>query len=465
MTLLVVGASHHTAALDLVERLYLAPDEVPGTLRRLVSRAGVNEAVVLSTCNRVEVYVAGTGFHAGLAEISAVLAERAGCTVTELAAQLVAYHDDDAVAHAMRVAAGLDSMVVGEPQILGQLRDAYSTATEHDTAGPLLHELMQQSLRVGKRVHAETGIDRAGPHLVGAAISAATAIRGQVDRALVIGAGAMGSLAVATLARSGTGTILVANRGAERALRLADAYGAQPVELADVDGYLADVELVVCATAAGIVLTADLVRASRQATPGRLAGAGLLTVLDLAVPRAVEPGVAGLPGVELIDLARLGELLADQPAGRDHRAAEEVVAAEEIVAAEVDAYRTWLRRNEVAPTVAALRARADEVVAAELRRLASRRPDLTDDQRAEVARTAHRIVQQLLHPPTVRVRQLAAMPDGDRYAAALRDLFDLRVAVQMHDGSSGVGSADVGSSGVGSSGVGSVEALPDRGGG
>ena len=220
MNLLVVGLSHHTAPVELLERLAVSRDETPPLLAHLVARPYVSEAVVLSTCNRVEIYAAVSGFHGGLAEIGAVLAERAGLDIGTLALHLYVHFDADAAAHALRVAAGLDSMVVGEAQILGQLRDAYNLAAEHDATGRMLHELMQQALRVGKRVHAETGIDRAGQSVVSAALALAPA--GVAGRsALVIGAGSMGGLALATLTRAGAGPLSVANRDAARAARTA----------------------------------------------------------------------------------------------------------------------------------------------------------------------------------------------------------------------------------------------------
>jgi glutamyl-tRNA reductase len=389
--------------------------------------------VVLSTCNRVEVYAAVSAFHGGLTEIGALLAERAGCPVADLAGHLYVRYDAEAVRHAFRVAAGLDSMVVGESQILGQLRDAYAVAAEQATTGRLLHELMQQALRVGKRAHAETGIDRAGQSVVTAALQlglATTAGRPPIPTqsrafgedaelagrsALVIGAGAMGALALATLRRAGAGPLYVANRGADRAERLARNHGATAVPFDDLP--LSEVDVVVCATASPEpVLSTEAVAA---------AGRGLL-ILDLAVPRDVASGVGALPGVVLVDLERLGAA-----PGRPTEA--DVLAAEEIVVAEVEAYLGWLRGADVAPTVAALRARADEVVAGELRRLAQRRPDLTEEQRAEVAHAVHRVVQRLLHLPTVRVRQLAAEPGGESYAAVLRELFDLDVPEHTDD--------------------------------
>jgi glutamyl-tRNA reductase len=337
------------------------------------------------------------------------------------------HFDAEAVRHALRVASGLDSMVVGEAQILGQLRDAYSFAAEHDTAGRLLHELMQQALRVGKRVHAETGIDRAGRSIVTAALAVGagsgdlTAYAGRP--ALVVGAGSMGALAVSTLARAGASPVLVANRGAERAQRLAALHGAVAIDFARLSATLSSVDVVVCATASpDPVLTVPVVAEAMAHRGGRP-----LLVLDLAVPRDVDPGVADLPGVSFVDIGRLGHARIDEPSG------DERDAAEGIVAAEVDGFLSWLRGADVAPTVAALRARADEVVAAELRRLAARRPDLSEEQRADVAHTVHRVVQRLLHSPTVRVRQLAVTPGGDQYAVALRELFDLSLPPSEED--------------------------------
>jgi glutamyl-tRNA reductase len=416
VNLLVVGVSHHTAPVELLERLSIPTDDTRSVLAALVAQPFVNEAVVLSTCNRVEVYAAVTAFHGGLAEIGAVLADRAGLDVASLASHLYVHYDDDAARHALRVAAGLDSMVVGEAQILGQLRDAYGHAAEHDAAGQFLHELMQQALRVGKRVHAETGIDHAGQSVVSAAIALAPG--GVAGRsALVIGAGSMGGLALATLSRAGVGRLLVTNRGADRAQRLAALHSATAVDFAALAETLRTVDVVVCATASPEpVLTESLVRAAMVDRSG-----ADLVLLDLAVPRDVAPEAAAVPGVVLIDLARLAATSLDEPSSADREAADAIVASE------VEAFLSWLRGRDVAPTVAALRARADEVVESELSRLAQRCPDLTPDQRADVAHAIHRVVQRLLHSPTVRVRQLAGKPGGDQYAALLRELFDLAV--------------------------------------
>ncbi|GHJ46258.1 glutamyl-tRNA reductase [Catellatospora sp. TT07R-123] len=413
MNLIVVGASYRTAPVELLEQLSLV--DGARALPRLLADGRVGEAVVLSTCNRVEVYAAVPAFHPGLSHLGDVLAELTGLPAERLASSLYVHHGDDAVRHVFRVAAGLDSMVAGEAQILGQLREAYQSATDADATGRVLHELLQQALRVGKRAHAETGIDHAPRSMVSAALDHAVAQSEQACDWLVVGAGAMGALAVAELTRRGAGTVTVVNRGHERAERLAQAYGAQAAPFERLPELLAAADVVITATASvDHVLTVDNVCAARTGA------AKILTIIDLALPRDVEPEVGGLDGVRLVDVARLGAVVA-QPADR------EVLAVERIVDAEVETYAGWLRGAEVAPTVAALRARADDVVTAELRRLTQRRADLTDEQRAEVAHTVHRIVQRLLHQPTVRVRQLAAEPGGEAYAQLLRDLFDLSV--------------------------------------
>ena len=413
MNLLSVGASYRTADVATLERLVVPDTEVPALLHKLLAQPYVGEAVVLSTCNRVEIYAAVSTFHGGLGDVCAVLSEVSGIPATELAGHLYVHYDEAAVQHSFKVAAGLDSMVVGESQILGQLRDAYHAATQADSAGRLLHELMQQTLRVGKRAHTETGIDRAGQSVVTAALDVAQAQLGDLTgrRALVIGAGSMGALSVATLTRAGVGPLRITNRSAARADRLAEAYGAVALPYEELDAALREADLVVSATAA----------TEPVLTRARLEAAAPLIVLDLAVPRDVAPDATGIPGVTVIDIDSLASSRLALPA------VAETAAVEQIVASEVDHFLAWLRGTEIAPTVAALRTRAEDVVSAELRKLYARRTELTEEQRADVSRTLHRVVQQLLHSPTVRVRQLAAEPGGDQYAALLRELFDLDV--------------------------------------
>jgi len=367
----------------------------------------------VSTCNRLDIVAGVTGFHAGLADVAAVLGARTGIDSDTLARHLYVHHDEQAVRHVYRVAAGLDSMVAGEPQILGQVRDAYAVAVDHDAVGRALHELMQRALRVGKRAHSETGIDLVGRDMVTAALNHGLALAGlAIDgaRALVVGTGAMGGLALATLRRAGATDLMVAGRDELRATRLAAGHDATAVPMAARQEVLRDVDIVVSATAStSRILTAT------DLPPGRT---GPLLILDLAVPRDVDPAVADVPGVTLVDIGSLRAALTGT-------ADTDLGAAETIVAEEVTAFVAWLRGFDVAPTVAALRARADDLVGVELAALQRRQPELSEAQRADVARTVHRLVQRLLHEPTVRVRELAAGPGGDRYPALVRELFDL----------------------------------------
>ncbi|BCY15106.1 glutamyl-tRNA reductase [Actinoplanes sp. L3-i22] len=426
MNLLSIGASYRTADVAVLERLTIPETEVPAILQKLVAQPYVSEAVVVSTCNRVEVYAAVSGFHGGLGDICNVFAQHSGIPANELAGHLYVHYGEAAVRHSFQVSSGLDSMVIGEAQILGQLRNAYHSATESDTLGRLLHELMQQALRVGKRAHAETGIDKAGQSVVTAALDvAAEHLGGDLTgrSALVIGAGAMGALSIATLTRTGVGPLRITNRSADRAERLAEAYGATAVPIQDLERALSEVDIVVSATASTQpVLTRDRLRTALAARTSP----NPLVVLDLAVPRDVAPDAAGLPGLIVVDIDGLAAGRRSAPA------VAETAAVEQIVAGEVENFLGWMRGAEIAPTVAALRTRAEDVVSAEMRKLLSRRPEFTEEQRADVSRTLHRVVQQILHSPTVRVRQLAAEPGGDQYAALLRELFDLDVPSAIH---------------------------------
>lgn len=411
MNLLVVGASHRTAPVETLERLAISGEQSHELAADLLSGHYITEAAVLSTCNRVEVYAAVSAFHGGLTEIADRLAAIAEVSVEQLSGSLYVRHEAQAVRHAFTVAAGLDSMVAGEAQILGQLRDAYEAAREAGHAGRLLHELLQQALRVGKRVQSEAQVGAAAPSVVGAALDLGEAhVPVTGSDALVIGAGAMGALSLAALRRRGAARCYVVNRDPDRARRLAANYDAQAVTFEQLPTVVPHVDVIVSATGAPAPVIDEAVLSDRRSD---------LLVCDLAVPRDVAPSVADLAGVHLIDIARLGTADRPEPGVRY------LEAAERILSEEIDGFADVARAAQVAPTVAALRSRADDVVGAELSRLRRRLPDLPDEQRAEVAHTVHRVVRQLLHQPTVRVRQLASEPGGESYAAALRELFAL----------------------------------------
>ncbi|KPI30967.1 Glutamyl-tRNA reductase [Actinobacteria bacterium OV320] len=555
MSLLVVGLSHRSAPVSVLERASLSTDAQFKLLQDTVAAEPAAEAAVLATCNRIELYADVDKFHAGVAELSTLLAQHSGVGLEELTPYLYVHYEDRAVHHFFSVACGLDSMVVGEGQILGQIKDALARAQELHTAGRLLNDLFQQALRVGKRAHSETGIDRAGQSLVTFGLEQLAAggdvtawARGK--KALVIGAGSMSSLAAATLARAGVAEIVVANRTPDRAERLAhlleEQYGqrltqggdtdvsarAVPMESVPAELTRADVA-VSCTGATGLVLTAEAVAEAvegRTGTPaafddesaatdvrplpptsvgtdencpldlaavqqapvqqsgfsvlGEAAVAGMdaatleqhaawvdnatvdrrptarrtpeadaelitalaataatlgriperrgpepvatlvrpepvLFLLDLAMPRDVDPAAHRLAGVRLVDIESLAEASADAPMAAD------VDQVRRIVADEVAAFGAAQRAAHITPTVVALRTMAAEVVATEIARLDGRLPGLDDKHRAEITQTVKRVVDKLLHAPTVRVKQLAAEPGGAGYADALRTLFDL----------------------------------------
>ena len=418
MSVLVVGVSHRTAPVSLLERVTVGFGTGSDVLGELRGAPGgrVGEAVVLATCNRVEVYAETDGFHAGVDAVSDLLARRSGVPLEQLKRHLYVHWEGQAVLHLFEVACGLDSMVVGESQILGQLRRAYATARDGG-AGPTLHELFQKALKVGKRAHSETGIDQAGRSLVTVGLERAVAAVGPLEgrTVLVVGAGSMGSLAGATLRRAGAAEVVVANRTAERAKRLAEALDGRGVGLDGLEAALVEADVVVSSTGAtGVVVPLELVARAVERRGGRP-----LAILDLALPRDIDPAVRSLTGVTLVDLEGLQEQLAATEAGAD------VAAAREIVAREVREFLAWQRAASIAPTVVALRSRADAVVEAELGRLAGRLPGLDPAERAEVQATVRRVVDKLLHTPTVRVKELSEAPEGLSYADALRELFGL----------------------------------------
>jgi glutamyl-tRNA reductase len=425
MSLLAVGVSHQTAPVALLEQFAMTADDRIKALHELVESDHVTEALVLATCNRIEVFADVERFHGGVADVSRVLARQAGASVEELSPYVTVHYEDQALTHLFTVAAGLDSMVVGETQVLGQLRAAYALARDEGTVGRALHPVAQRALRVGKRVHSETGIDRAGASLVSVALDRAEARIGSLqDRAvLVVGAGSMGALAATTLARRGA-AVVVSSRTEATADRLAGSVGGRMAQLARLPEELAAAHvLVTCTGASGLVVGTDVVAGAMAARSGRP-----LVVVDLALPRDVDPEVAALPGVHVVDLALLqGERAAGTAGSTATVAADDVAAARALIAAEADLLRAERQAAEVAPTVSALRSQAAGVVDAELLRLSSRLPDLDARARAEVARTVHRVVDKLLHEPTVRVKELAGAPDGTDYAGALRALFGLGI--------------------------------------
>jgi glutamyl-tRNA reductase len=434
VSLLAVGVSHQTAPVALLEQFAMGADDTVKALHELVGSDHVSEAIVLATCNRVEVFAEVDRFHGGVTEVSRVLARQAGATVEELSPYVTVHYEDQAVAHLFTVAAGLDSMVVGETQVLGQLRNAYAIAREQGTVGRAMHPVAQRALRVGKRVHSETGIDKAGASLVSVSLDRAEERIGSLAGrpVLVVGAGSMGALAATTLARRGA-AVTVSSRTSAHAQRLATAVEGRAAHLADLPAEIAAVDvLVTCTGARGIVIGTEVVAGAMRSRIGAAGPDRPLVVIDLALPRDVDPGVAALPGVHVVDLALLqGERGADGHASASPVAADDVAAAHALIEAETALLRAERQAAAVAPTVSALRSQAAEVVDAELLRLSARLPDLDARARAEVTRTVRRVVDKLLHEPTVRVKELASAPGGVDYADALRALFGLGIDAEV----------------------------------
>ena len=428
MSVLVVGMSHRSAPVTVLERAAVAGDELAKLLRDVHQAEHVAGTFVVSTCNRVEVYAEVDKFHAGVSAICELLARHAGMALNDLTPHLYVHYEDRAVQHLLSMACGLESMVVGESQILGQVRQALALARHQATLGRVLDDLGSLALRTGKRAHAETGIDRSGADVVSVGVGLAAEFlpaptpgpaRLHGLSVLVVGAGSMSSLAVATAARLGAAGIVVANRTEDRAKRLAASVSGTTADLASLPPAIAAADLVIsCTGATGLVITTDMVaEALRQRQPANRP----LVLLDLALPRDVEYGVSDLPGVSVLGL----ESLAGAGATKAATQAQDVAAVRAIVTEELAARLSARHAARVAPTVVALRAKAVEVVEAELARLGGRLGRLDDRAHAEIAQAMHRVVDKLLHAPTVRVKELAGSPGGDAYETALRVLFDL----------------------------------------
>jgi glutamyl-tRNA reductase len=409
MSILVVSVSHKSTSVSHLGQLALDSPASAKLAEQFVESEHIDEAVVLSTCNRTELYASVSRFHGALDDATQVLAEVAGLRGSELRALCAVFFDEGAVAHAFSVASGLDSLVIGETQILGQVKGALTLGQSHETLGPVLNSLFQQAIRVGKRVQTETGIGSAGRSLVSAAYGLLTDQLGALDgqRVLVVGAGAMAGLAARTAAADGA-SVICANRTLSRAERLAEAVGGKAVALSELAQALAETDvLVTCTGARTLTIGVD-----------DLADTPVRGVVDLALPADVAPQVVE-HGICLVNLDRL---VTEQS---DAASAQEIDDARALVRQEVADFLGLRRAAQVAPTVVALRSMASEVVASELRRLDARLPLLDDHERDQIERSMRRIVDKLLHAPTVRVQELSAEPDAVDYAAALRELFAL----------------------------------------
>jgi len=424
VSVVVVGLNHRSVPLDLLERMTIDDSRLPKALHDVSSREHISEAVVLSTCNRTEIYVVAEKFHGAYADLRNFLSEMAYLPPEDFADHLYVQHDEEAVAHLFSVTAGLESAVVGEAEVLGQVRQAWERAQEEGTAGSSLNLLFRHALEVGKRARTETGIARHIASVSTAAVAMAAQRLGSLDgtRILVLGAGEMGEGMVRALATGGVDDIRIANRTWERAVELADGLVAdglagRAVRLADLNESLAEVDLLLTSTGASSIMLehGDLSRVMK-ARAGRP-----LLIVDVAVPRDVDPTAADLEGATLLDM---DDLRAFADAGMAERRLE-VAAVQRMLDEELERFVSVSTAREVAPLVAGLHERGESIRSAELDRFRSRLGELDARQIEAVEALTKGIVAKLLHDPTIGLKDAAGTPRGERLAEALRDLFDL----------------------------------------
>lgn len=417
MSIVVIGINHRTGPLAMLERVAVAPVDLPKAIAGLVARSNVREAVVLSTCNRTEVYAVAERFHGAFADIRDFFCEVGGLLPDDLLPHLYSEHDDAAVTHLFEVASGIGSAVLGETEIVGQVRAAWEVAQAEGGARSILNLLFRHALETGKRARTETAISRSTASVSHAAVEMATERLGSLAgrRVLVLGAGDTGAGVAASLVGAGATHIAVTNRTHERAEQLAARVGGSVVPFEQRCSALAATDVLVTCSRAGAVVTADEVRAARSGV------GGALLIVDLAVPRNVEAAVGGLADVTLLDLDDLREWAARGIALRSH----EVDHVRSIVAEEVERFGLDVVARQAAPLVAALHERAEHIRQSELDRFGGRLGSLDAAQRAAVEALTKGIVAKLLHEPSVRLKDDAGTPQGERNAAAVRDLFDL----------------------------------------
>ena len=417
MSILVVGLTYRTAPVELLERFAFDATALPKALHQLTSSEHVREGAILSTCNRVEVYGLVTGYHAGLAELRRFLAEFHHLPAEEFGYVLETGYEEEAISHLFDVAAGIDSMVVGEPQILAQVRAAFRTAADESAVGPVLSALFRHAIRVGRRARAETSIGATVKTFAGAGADLAREALGSLDGAtvLVVGAGKMSDLAARRLVRDGA-TVLVANRTQARARALAERIGGADIPITGLDEGLARADLVLSSTGSPEpIITREMVSAAVAARSHRP-----LVLLDLALPRDVDPSVRTVEGVVLRDLDDLRDALAPGP-----EQLLQVRRVREIVAEEVPRFSRWQRSHHLAPLLEALQARGESARARELRRAAAKLADLSERERQAVELLTSSIVAKLLQGPVDALKSKAGTAEGEALARALRELFDL----------------------------------------
>ncbi|BCV21381.1 glutamyl-tRNA reductase [Moorella sp. Hama-1] len=422
MFVVAAGLNHRTAPVAVREQLAFAGHGLPAALCKLKGETGVAGCVILSTCNRTEVYVACNQEETGLRAAKNFLGRSCHLAAAELEGYLYTFNTHHAVRHLFRVAAGLDSMILGEDQVLAQVAEAYQVARETGTTNNVLNTLWQQAITAGKRVRTETRIDANTVSVSYAAVELARQVfNGDLAgrTVLVIGAGKMSTLAARYLKDKGVTTVLVSNRSYDRAVALAETIGGRAIRLDALEDYLCRADIVISCTAAShYILHREQVDRAVAARPGVP-----LMLIDIAVPRDIEPAAADLPGVKLYDIDDLQQVVLANLEERKKAARQ----AETIVAAEVEAFFRWLGSLYVVPTIVALKEKAGAIKEAEVRRACNRLGELTPRQQKIIATMANTIVNQLLHEAVVNLKTAALTSRGHLYAEALQQLFGLQV--------------------------------------
>lgn len=422
MSLVVIGLNHRTTPVELLERMAVPPPELAKALHILERSDNLAEVAVLSTCNRTEVYARCTRFHPAVEDVRNFLTDQSALDPETIADHLYTYHDDAAVAHLFGVAAGVDSMIVGEGEILGQVREAWQVAEREGMIGQLLSRVFRQSVEVGKRARTETGIGRHAVSVSSAAVAVAGERLGGLDgrHVLVVGAGDVGTSMAIALSGAGVREIVVANRSPARANELATRVGGRAIGLEQVRDALVEADLLLASTGSGDVL---LERAEIESAMARRGGRALL-IVDIAVPRNVDPGVGQVFGVTLLDIDGLKAFAAQSLEQRR----QEIDKVRTIITEELDKFRLERSAREVAPLISSMRARAEELRAAEVERFRSRFGGLDPHEREAVDALTRALVNKLLHDPTVRIKDAAGTAQGELYADALAALFALEDA-------------------------------------
>lgn len=421
MYIVTIGLNHRTAPVEVREKMAFPENQLTEALRELRNSKTCRGCVILQTCNRTEIYAAVIQVEKGIAEIQLYLAQKCGLPIDELRRYLYVYNPYDAIDHLFRVAAGLDSMIPGETQILGQVRESYEAALDRGASNGVLNALFQQAIHTGKRVRTETKIDQNAISVGYAAVELARkALQGLDGRtALVVGAGKMAALTIEYLTVKGIGELMVCGRSPGKAARLAECFGGAAVPIEEMYHLAARVDLILSCTSAPhpVIRAGELEAAlsSRRSSP--------LVIVDVAVPRDVEPLAANLPGVSLYDIDDLEQVVEENLAHRRELA----LMAEEIINEDADAFLTWLSTLSVIPTIKALKRRAERVKEVELQRAFNRLGPLDQRQRRVISALAGSIVNQLMHDPVVNLKQFAATHQGHHYAEILQKLFNLEI--------------------------------------